>query len=254
MQVKALKWYESLSTRKGRKETGCFLVEGFRSVEWILQHFRDDVQEIVAVEGTADIGFNHQRWLTEAQFKKISQVKTPQGIAAVVQMPEGIYSDRLPETTGDRILFLEHVQDPGNVGSCIRSAAAFGFSGVLMTDQCADPFSPKCVQSTAGSVLQLWYRRHANVEDMIQSLKKQGYVLIATDLGGIEKAQLSEIQDKIILALGNEGEGLSETIRREADLRWKLPMNTHLAESLNVAACGAIGMYLLSDPVKSCIN
>ena len=251
MQIKPLKWYESLSTRKGRKETGCFLVEGFRSVEWVMHHFENHVQEIIAVEGISDGRFNHQRLLTEAQFKKISQVKTPQGIAAVVRIPEGIYSDQLPEVAGDKILFLEHVQDPGNVGSCIRSAAAFGFSGVLMTDQCADPFSPKCVQSSAGTVLQLWYRRQANVIDLVQILKSQGYLLIATDLEGDEQIQLSETSNPCILALGNEGDGLSDAIRRRADLRWKIPMQTHAAESLNVAASGAIGMYLLSNPVRS---
>lgn len=248
MAINSLKWYESLSTKKGRRETGCFMVEGVRSVEWLVQSYRSQLVELIAEENfSANVGMPVDRWVTSSQFKRFSQMQTPQGVAAVVRIPEQAYSDQLPAGPGEKILFLENVQDPGNVGSCIRCAAAFGFSGIVMTDQCADPFAPKCVQSSAGSLLALWYRRHVNATGMIQNLQQSGYKLVAMDLNGEPLEKATQSLSRIVLALGNEGEGLSQRILSLADIRWTIPMDRSRAESLNVAASGAIGMYEFSN-------
>jgi TrmH family RNA methyltransferase len=138
---------------------------------------------------------------------------------------------------------LEDVQDPGNVGSLIRTAVALGFSGIIMSEKCADPFSPKTIQSTAGTILSLWIRRTGDYLSLACSLKSSGYNLVATDLSGEENPSYLKESDKLLLALGNEAAGLSEDVLKFADYKLKIPIKDK-AESLNVAACGAICMYL----------
>ena len=165
---------------------------------------------------------------------------------AVVRLPAATYSGYLPENTGNKILLLEDIQDPGNVGTLIRTAAAFDFSGVVLTEKCADPLSPKCVQATAGTVLSVWLRRTANYLELVGMLKKGGYCLIATDLNGAAELTTLSCQGKLLLALGNEAAGLSRSLLDMSDYRLRIPTVREKAESLNVAACGAICMYLSS--------
>jgi len=136
------------------------------------------------------------------------------------------------------------VQDPGNVGTLIRSAVAFGFSGVILTEKCADALSPKCIQSTAGTVLSLWIRRTPQHLELVEKLKSGGYFVVAADLRGEEATQVLQQQDKLLLVLGNEAAGLSKSLLNAANYRLRIPIVKEKAESLNVAACGAICMYL----------
>jgi TrmH family RNA methyltransferase len=165
-------------------------------------------------------------------------------------MPEGLFSNYLPEEAGHKILLLEDIQDPGNVGTLIRTAAAFDFDGVIMTPKCADPLSPKCVQATAGAVLSVWLRRTTRYLELTGELKKAGYSLIATELSGVTDLSALHRQRKMILALGNEAAGLSRALRYTADYRLRIPTVPEKAESLNVAACGAIFMYLSSVDIQ----
>jgi TrmH family RNA methyltransferase len=112
-----------------------------------------------------------------------------------------------------------------------------------MTEKCADPLSPKTVQSTAGTVLSLWIRRTGEYEGIVRSLREKGYSLVAADLEGEENPSFLKNTDKLVLALGNEASGLSPDLLKLAHYRLKIPIKEK-AESLNVAACGAICMYL----------
>ena len=161
---------------------------------------------------------------------------------ALVRIPEDIYSSELPASKGDRILLLEHVQDPGNIGTLIRSAAALEYSGVILSDQCADPFSQKVAQSSAGSLFSLWLRRSVDYLDMAISLKQQGYAILAADLSGSEKIDFADYPLHVI-AFGNEGSGLTAELIRNSTAGFKIPINQDNAESLNVAVSGAIGMF-----------
>ncbi len=247
-QLKPLKWYKSLSTRKGRLEAGAFLIEGERAVNQIITVKPDEILEILLAGEIPPLytDFNI-RSLTESQLKSVSTTRTPQGMAAVVKSPPDIYTDNLPSDTGSRILLLEDIQDPGNSGTLIRTAAAFGYSGVIMTDKCADPLSPKSVQSTAGSILSLWVRRTGNYKELVVRLRNKGYSLFAADLNGTEDTGILTRQKKMLLALGNEASGLSAELLENADHRIHIPIIRDKVESLNVAACGAICMYLSSQ-------
>jgi TrmH family RNA methyltransferase len=130
------------------------------------------------------------------------------------------------------------------VGTLIRTAVAFAFSGVILTEKCADPLSPKCVQSTAGTVLSLWIRRTSHYLELVEELKYNGYSLVAADLNGEEDPSVLQYQNKLLLALGNEASGLSRSILKASNYRLRIPTIREKVESLNVAACGAICIYL----------
>ncbi len=245
--LRPIKWYKKLSTDKGRLEAGVFLVEGERAIKQIIHRDADKIIEIVTAEELPTVYRDYPaRYITDSQFRSICHSKTPQGPLAVVRMPPDIYSDHLPVDIGDRVLLLEDVQDPGNVGTLIRTAAALDFSGVILSTKCADPLSPKCAQSTAGSVLSVWIRRTSRYLDMLRTLQESGYAVVAADLNGEQDVTILNERDKIVLALGNEASGLSSDVLNAADYRIKIPVNRDKAESLNVAACGAICIFLSS--------
>jgi len=245
--LKPFKWYKDLATKKGRSEAGAFAVEGRRAIEQIISSRSDSVIEILSVEESDAVFAGYPiRRLTPGQFSSLSSAKTPQGIMAVVRLPAGVYSNTLPQPVGDKILLLEDIQDPGNIGTLIRTAAAFDFSGIILTDKCADPFAPKCVQATAGSVLAVWLRRTPEYLDLARSLRNGGYYFVAADLEGSEDTGALSRREKLVLALGNEAAGLSPSLLDIASCRMRLPTNPKKAESLNVAACGAICMFLSS--------
>ena len=246
--LRPLKWYKKLATIKGRLEAGAFLIEGDRGIRQIMSHHPDEITEIITIKELPPIYHNHSIHLvTDQQFHSICSTKTPQGIIAVVHLPQDMYSGHLPENIGTKILLLEDIQDPGNVGSLIRTAAAFNFSGVILTEKCADPLSPKCVQSTAGTILSVWLRRTSHYLKLAEALKKDGYSLVATELKGADNLSILCRQDKLLLALGNEAAGLSQAMLNISDYRLRIPTIQEKAESLNVAACGAICMYLGSQ-------
>ena len=246
--LKPLKYYRKLATRKGRLEARAFVIEGERAVRQVMESRPGAVLEIVTTEDTRALYPQYpHRTVTESQFRHITTSKTPQGVLAVVSLPMATYSDHLLEEAGLRVLFLEDIQDPGNVGTLIRTAAAFDFSGVILTEKCADPFSPKCVQSTAGSVLSLWLRRTKYCMGMVKELKEQGCFLLGADLNGKEDTTIFTGRHKLVLALGNEASGLSDEVLKMADYRLRLPTVREKAESLNVAACGAILMYVSAN-------
>ena len=245
--LKPLKWYKTLAAAKGRADAGVFLIEGDKAIRQIIASYPKSISEILTTDELAPVYRDYPvRHLTESQFKSICLTKTPQGPLAVIKMPDDIDSRVLPVDMGDRVLLLEDIQDPGNVGSLIRSAVAFGSSGVVMSDKCADPFSPKCVQSTAGAVLSLWIRKTASYIDIIGDLKVRGYDIVATALNGDNPPSVLKGLNKIALAFGNEADGLSESVLKLSDYRCKIPMDRERIESLNVAACGAICRYISS--------
>jgi RNA methyltransferase, TrmH family len=244
---KSLKRYRELAVKKGRDEQGVFLVEGEKAISQIMASHPDEIKEIIAIEQPFPIFRGYPlRTISQSQFQYISSAQTPQGIAAVIDLPQDVYTSILPADTGTRILLLENIQDPGNVGTLIRTAAALGFSGLILTESSADPFSPKALQASAGTVLSVWIRKTAQYLEIVTTLKQSGYVLAAADVRGSDEPAIISGQNKMILALGNEAAGLSKELLSIADNRVRIPTPQDKAESLNVAACGAILMYLAS--------
>jgi TrmH family RNA methyltransferase len=240
---RALKWYKQLATVKGRRETGLFVVEGHRSLAQIMRQHPEAIEEILTTE--RPVSAYHQypvRVLTPAQMRTVCNTRTPQGVMAVVRFPVELYSQQLPSEPGSRVLLIEDVQDPGNVGTLIRTAAGFGFSGVIMTDKGADALAPKCVQATAGTVLSVWIRRTAQYLELVQLLRERGFVCAVTDAHGRTRPERLAAMPRLLLAVGNEAAGISPALRYLADVCVGIPLGANV-ESLNVAISGAICMY-----------
>jgi TrmH family RNA methyltransferase len=243
--LKPLSWYKKLSTKKGRLAAGAFIVEGQRAIEHIQNRQPEAIQELLSTSDDHPLrGLYPYRRLTDGQLRSICSSKSPQGLVAVVQLPMQTYTSQLPLFCGNKVLFLEDIQDPGNVGTLIRSAAAFQFAGVLLTEKCADPFAPKCVQASAGTMLSLWLRRTGHGPALVSKLQQQGYTLVAATLEGQSDPTMLSGQTRLILALGNEGSGLSSVVLERAQSHFTVPIDRCGSESLNVASCGAICMYL----------
>jgi RNA methyltransferase, TrmH family len=244
--LKPLKWYRDLSDKKARLNAGAFLVEGEKAIRQVLANHPDAVAEILSErEPPSDLRQFPVRALNKSQFDYISNARTPQGLAAVVKIPEDVYSARLPAEAAERILLLEDIQDPGNAGTLIRTAAAFDFSGVILSDKCADPFSPKVVQASSGAVMSLWVRATAQYLELTSTLRSRDYRLIAAEVEGRDSPETLR-QSRFILALGNEAAGLSADLLKIADFRVGIPIAREKAESLNAAISGGILMYLSS--------
>jgi len=241
--LRPLKWYASLHKARGRKAEGFFLVEGLRAVEQILRNLPEAVDELLYVENCPawDSG-RPSRQLTEKQMRQVCASTTPQGLAVVLRLPHDVYSGELPNPPGRRILVLDDVQDPGNVGTLIRSAAAFDFDGVLLSEGSADPFGPKAVQATAGALGALWVRKTDAVFTVVQSLRQSGRPLVVADVNACHApSELTQFTDFLLL-LGNEAKGPSPHFLELADKAICIPMNVAKIESLNVAVSGAILM------------
>ncbi len=237
---KVLSW-KALKDKKGRDSQNAFLVEGVRIVQEALSSsfevqallLREDYQPDYRLP--ADIPLYI---LPDHVFQSVCDTKTPQGIAAVL-------TRRTREADGPRLLALDGVQDPGNVGTIIRTADAAGFTGVLFSPECADLFSPKVLRATMGSIFHLGSSFPASLPDALEKLKKDGFSVLSSQLDGSPFYDRKDVSSSFVLIIGNEGNGVSEAVKAVATHRLCLPMRGG-AESLNAAVAAGIMMYDLT--------
>ena len=232
--------WRSLKDRKGRKETGCFLVEGRKMVEEAL-HSRFPVEAVLADESRlAELSLPANvpvYALPEHVLAAVCDTKTPQGVAAVVRMTGS-------ESLGSRLVALDGVQDPGNVGTIIRTADAAGLDGVLLSAQCADAFSPKVLRATMGSVFRMGIRVTEDLPGELTRLKQEGFSVLSSQLDGTPFYEREPVGERFCLVIGSEGNGVTPEVQQVATHRVKLPMRGG-AESLNAAVAAGIMMYEL---------
>lgn len=170
--------------------------------------------------------------LSAAAFRGISDADTPQGIAAEIQIPK-------PRLAKGDYVFLEGVQDAGNVGAILRSAAAFGVGGVVLDRACADPWSPKVLRAGAGGHFALSVQQVAALEDALDGFPGQ---LVCTVPRGGQAPSGARLPGQVGWIFGNEGTGVSSKIQARADLKVTIPMREG-TESLNVGATAAVCLY-----------
>ena len=154
-------------------------------------------------------------------------------------------SSQARAAAGSRLLALDDVQDPGNVGTIIRTADAAGFDGVFLSAGCADLFSPKVLRSTMGSVFRLGFSFPASLSEALEKLKKDGFSVLSSQLDGDDFYERKNVSHSFVLVIGNEGNGVSDAVKAVATHRLRLPMRGG-AESLNAAVAAGIMMYGLS--------
>ena len=253
-----------------RKKNQSFVVEGIKLVDEALEY--GNVLEIVVSESlykeivSGDLSKNNllsenDKYITkqvklgtsltvvsDAVFKSVSETITPQGILAVVEMPEsglleGNYLKKTYEKSGKiKLLVLEDTADPGNLGTIMRTAEAAGVTGVIMGKGTVDIFNPKVVRSTMGSIFRLPFSYVDDLKAVILGLKRDGISFYATHLKGKESYRDISYSDKAGILIGNEARGLSDEIANLADTYVIIPMQGKV-ESLNAAVAAALMMY-----------
>lgn len=242
-----IKEWSKLKTKKGRQKQGMYLLDGWHLVKEairtrepieaiMVQPDFKHLQEIEVPEGADFIQ------LTDNVIKHLSDTQHPQGIMAVVRIPEEQKVD--PEDVYGAWLFLDNVQDPGNVGTMVRTADAAGFSGIVLGEGTADIYNPKIVRSMQGSQFHLKMIT-SPLEPWIQAFKNQSKPVFGTELNPDARVydQVGKHED-FALIMGNEGNGMSKELLKQTSLNLYIPI-VGQAESLNVAVAAGILMFQL---------
>ena len=231
---------KKLHQKKYRKSA--YLIEGWHLFEEAVQA-GVTIEKVFALESYRDqlVAFPQTIWVSEEILLDLADTQTPQGIVAVIQKEEV----GLPDLHQGKFLFLEDVQDPGNVGTMIRTADAAGFTGVIVSDKSADIYSLKTLRSMQGSHFHLPIYRMPLVS-FVEEAKKSNLPILATTLSRESKdyRELSSLVN-FVLVMGNEGQGISSVMAESADQLVHIGMKGR-AESLNVAVAAGILMFYFS--------
>lgn len=239
-----------LRTKKGRKSQKRFLIEGVRLCEeavksaWEIQSllYTGDAQENPRVKTILRNAEKREIELFQMKIdvlNRLSDTVTSQGIVGIAKMSD-FTPDQLLQKRPEFILALDSIKDPGNMGTLIRTADAFGVDGVILSKDCVDLFNPKVVRSTMGSIFHLPILREIDLRNFLSDLKKKNFKIVLTELEKGETLNGLDRMQKICLVVGSEPEGVSQNLIRIADHLVKIPIQGK-AESLNVAvACGIL--------------
>lgn len=228
------KYISKLKNKKYRDKEKSFIIESKKLVEEAISSA--DVDFIFLSENNASYKTDIDKIvLSETLFNKLSSFKNPDGFGAVVKKRES------KDIKAPRVLLLDHLNDPGNMGTIIRSAEAFGFKDIIVTTGTVDIYNEKTLRASMGSVFRLNIKE-TNIEEI--SMLKKSYRIVAADMGGYDINKY-KINEDLILAIGNEANGLSEEIRNLTETFVKIPMQGEI-ESLNAAIAASILMNKLS--------
>lgn len=228
---------------KARNEQGQFVAEGrkmFQEVpkDWLGQVY---VSETFWRENEKMLSEVSYEIVSDSVFKTVSDTQTPQGILFLVKKPEYTLEQLLD---GDRthLLILESIQDPGNLGTMVRTGEGAGITGIIMNQTTVDLFNPKTIRSTMGSIYRIPYFVTGNLKETILGMKEQGVSVYAAHLKGKLQYDEPDYRKATAFLIGNEGNGLSDEIAGLSDTYIKIPMDGHV-ESLNAAISASLLMY-----------
>ena len=234
---------------KERRKAGIFLAEGFKMleeapVEWI--------QEIYLSQDCLDKAKgNTLIWkkllqkgyetVSEEVFRKMSDTQTPQGVLTVLQRPEYRLEELLKQ---EKPLFvvLEDLQDPGNLGTIVRTGEGAGITGVIMSSQTVDIFNPKVIRATMGSIYRVPFVYVESITETIGKMQNAGIHTFAAHLKGEKYYDSFSFREPTAFLIGNEGNGLKKETADIADFYLKIPMEGKV-ESLNAAIATSLLMY-----------
>ena len=244
-----LKHYSFLLLKKYRNETGKFLVEGKKLIlealnsgfecELIVStnQFNDNNPEFF--EHPSVKSFRHEA-VKQIELEKLSDTKTPQGVIGIFKQNISKDVSRKPNI----LVGLENISDPGNLGTIIRNCDWFGFSRIILSDDCTEVFNPKVIRSSAGSVFHLYIEEEKNFYKSVKLLQKEGYSIICADLNGSELNKF-KTPEKYVIIFCNEANGPTKELLSICDSKLTITKKGK-AESLNVASASAVMLYQLS--------
>lgn len=239
---KLIKHIASLHQKKYRDIENEFIIEGLNSInEAINSNF--DIKAILYCPDMIDISNLNIKAtsVTKEILCKISDTVTPQGILALCSIPS--YDAKKDFS---KILFLDRVQDPGNVGTMIRTADAMNFDAVVLSKGCSDPYSLKVIRSTVGSIFHIPVIHDVDTINFLSDKKSKKYSIYASTLKKADFLENITISKPFILIIGNEGQGISSDVENLSDYFVKIEMPGK-AESLNASVASGILMYKFKD-------
>jgi len=234
---------KKLKEKKHRIKSNKYLIEGLRFVEEAIKS-KVSIDSIIFTESFKEknpdlfLKINENIKLiqmNEALLKQLCSTENPQGIVGVINMQNKELK------SGELVVLVDKVQDPGNMGTIIRTAHAAGAAGIVMTKGTVDIYNDKTLRSTMGSIFYIPIVEDDSL-DFVKSLKKEGYKLVVSSLQGKNNFFEENLQGKVMIAVGNEGNGVSNEVYDIADIKVKIPMPGE-AESLNVAVATSIMIY-----------
>ena len=246
-----IKEASSLSEKKNRDELGLYLIEGPNIVKEAMEEGgrvrfiftragqqSDEIEEILRKADAQNLAAYE---LTGEVFAKVTHTDNPQAIAAVFEKRQINQNEFFEKTGSGNIAVLDRLQDPGNVGTILRTAEAFGFSGVILMKGSADVYQPKIVRAAAGSLLRLPLLFLDSADEAAALLKAHGKKIYAAAMDGKTQLPLAELSENAAVVIGNEGNGVCRAFIEQAETL-SIPMEGK-TESLNAAIAAATIMY-----------
>ena len=242
-----IKKIRSLKEKKYRDIENSYVIEGIKLVkEAIIEKAK--IKQIVICEDNIESEFDKDTlyeiakynviYVTEKVFKLITDVKTPQGIIAIVEKnnirKEIDYSQ-------DIIMVLDGVQDPGNLGTILRTVDSANLNQIILSQNSADPYNPKVVRSTMGAIFRIKIIETDNIKDTLEQVKKNGFKVMVTSLD-TQNSIYSVNYNKKAIVIGNEANGVSKEVQALANEKVKIPM-LGKTESLNASVASGVIIY-----------
>ena len=242
------------SKASARRKQKMFVVEGIRMYEeiptselvatYVSEKYYDETIKAgkLSKEAKANLSIRDYYIVADSVFKNMSDTVTPQGILAIVKQKEYSLEDIINNGKDKVFIVLESIQDPGNLGTIVRTAEGAGVAGIIMNKETVDIYNSKVIRSTMGSVYRVPFMVTENLSETIEELKKNNVTVFAAHLKGDEYYAQNLYEGSVAFLIGNEGNGLSDEIAKKADKYVKIPMDG-MVESLNASVAAAILMY-----------
>lgn len=243
-----IKHIKKLKDKKYRDEKNEYVIEGVKLIEEAVQE-KAKIKKIIVCEDTTrtyeiptqvmlEIARYDCVYVTEKIFTSITQVTNPQGIMAIIERNS---KNNIIDYTQDIIVALDNVQDPGNLGTILRTADSIGLKQIIVTKDTVDAFNSKVVRSTMGAIFRIEIIEVEELAYVIKEMRKHHFKLMVTSLQTENSIYDIEFNKKIIV-IGNESNGVSKEIQEMADEKAKIPM-LGKTESLNASVAAGIVMY-----------
>lgn len=242
------------SKASARRKQKMFVVEGIRMYEeipaselvatYVSEKYYDETIKAgkLSKEAKANLSIRDYYIVADSVFKNMSDTVTPQGILAIVKQKEYSLEDIINNGKDKVFIVLESIQDPGNLGTIVRTAEGAGVAGIIMNKETVDIYNSKVIRSTMGSVYRVPFMVTENLSETIEELKKNNVTVFAAHLKGDEYYAQNLYEGSVAFLIGNEGNGLSDEIAKKADKYVKIPMDG-MVESLNASVAAAVLMY-----------